>query len=313
MVSDAAPAVVVDGLVMRYGDKLAVDELSLTVDRGSITAVLGPNGAGKTTTLETCEGYRKPQRGTVRVLGLDPVKQRRDLLPRIGVMLQGGGAWSGVRAMEMLRHVAKLHAHPLDVEMLSDRLGLDECGRTPYRRLSGGQQQRVGLAMALVERPEVVFVDEPTAGMDPQLRRTTWELLEELRRDGVTVVLTTHYMDEAERLADHIHIIDGGRLIASGSPLELTRGGSSATIRLVVSRPFPPGAPESLRAALGDEIVVDQLDDVSLLVTGPADASTLAKVSRWCDENQVLPESLTLGVRNLEDVFLQLTGRELAT
>nr|WP_090856629.1 ABC transporter ATP-binding protein [Nocardioides lianchengensis] len=298
---------------MRYGDKVAVDELSLTVGRGSITAVLGPNGAGKTTTLETCEGYRRPQRGTVQVLGLDPVKDRRDLLPRIGVMLQGGGAWSGVRAMEMLRHVAKLHAHPLDVEMLSDRLGLADCGRTPYRRLSGGQQQRVGLAMALVGRPEVVFVDEPTAGMDPQLRRTTWELLEELRGDGVSVVLTTHYMDEAERLADHIHIIDRGRLIASGSPLELTRGGSTATIRLVVTRPFPPGSPESLRAALGEAIVVTQLDDVSLLVTGPADASTLAKVSRWCDENQVLPESLTLGVRNLEDVFLQLTGRELAT
>ncbi|MEI5676368.1 ABC transporter ATP-binding protein [Nocardioides sp. CCNWLW212] len=298
---------------MRYGDKVAVDELSLTVERGSITAVLGPNGAGKTTTLETCEGYRKPQRGTVRVLGLDPVKDRRDLLPRIGVMLQGGGAWSGVRAMEMLRHVARLHAHPLDVEMLSDRLGLADCGRTPYRRLSGGQQQRVGLAMALVGRPEVVFVDEPTAGMDPQLRRTTWELLEELRGDGVSVVLTTHYMDEAERLADRIHIIDRGRLIASGSPLELTRGGSTATIRLVVTRPFPPGSPESLRAALGEAIVVTQLDDVSLLVTGPADASTLAKVSRWCDENQVLPESLTLGVRNLEDVFLQLTGRELAT
>ncbi|WP_244509383.1 ABC transporter ATP-binding protein [Nocardioides lianchengensis] len=311
--SDTAPAVVVDGLVMRYGDKVAVDELSLTVGRGSITAVLGPNGAGKTTTLETCEGYRRPQRGTVQVLGLDPVKDRRDLLPRIGVMLQGGGAWSGVRAMEMLRHVAKLHAHPLDVEMLSDRLGLADCGRTPYRRLSGGQQQRVGLAMALVGRPEVVFVDEPTAGMDPQLRRTTWELLEELRGDGVSVVLTTHYMDEAERLADHIHIIDRGRLIASGSPLELTRGGSTATIRLVVTRPFPPGSPESLRAALGEAIVVTQLDDVSLLVTGPADASTLAKVSRWCDENQVLPESLTLGVRNLEDVFLQLTGRELAT
>jgi len=312
-VSDAAPAVVVDGLVMRYGDKVAVDELSLTVDRGTITAVLGPNGAGKTTTLETCEGYRKPQRGTVRVLGLDPVRQRRDLLPRIGVMLQGGGAWSGVRAMEMLNHVATLHAHPLDTEMLADRLGLADCGRTPYRRLSGGQQQRVGLAMALVGRPEIVFVDEPTAGMDPQLRRTTWELLEELRRDGVSVVLTTHYMDEAERLADQIHIIDRGTLIASGSPLELTRGGSTATIRLVVTRPFPPGAPESLRAALGEAIVVTQLDDVSLLVTGPADASTLARVSRWCDEQQVLPESLTLGVRNLEDVFLQLTGRELAT
>ena len=162
---------------MRYGDKVAVDGLSLQVERQPITAVLGPNGAGKTTTLETCEGYRTPQQGRVRVLGLDPVRQRRDLLPRIGVMLQGGGAWSGVRAMEMLRHVARLHAHPLDLDLLADRLGLGDCGRTPYRRLSGGQQQRLGLAMALVGRPEIVFVDEPTAGMDPQARRTTWELL----------------------------------------------------------------------------------------------------------------------------------------
>ena len=310
--SAASPAVSVDGLVMRYGDKVAVDNLSLTVERATITAVLGPNGAGKTTTLETCEGYRKPQQGTVRVLGLDPTRERRALLPRIGVMLQAGGAWSGVHAMEMLDHIARLHANPLDTTMLAERLGLDECGRTPYRRLSGGQQQRLGLAMALVGRPEIVFVDEPTAGMDPAARRTTWELLEELRADGVTVVLTTHYMDEAERLADHIHIIDHGRLIASGSPLELTRGGSTATIRLVVSRPFPPGASDSLRAALGPAIEVTQLDEVSLVVTGPADASTLARVSRWCEENGVLPESLNLGVRNLEDVFLQLTGRELA-
>ena len=307
------PAVVVDGLVMRYADKVAVDRLSLTVERQSITAVLGPNGAGKTTTLETCEGYRRPQAGTVRVLGLDPVRDRKDLLPRIGVMLQGGGAWSGVRAMEMLRHVAKLHANPLDTEMLAERLGLGDCGRTPYRRLSGGQQQRLGLAMAVVGRPEIVFVDEPTAGMDPQARRTTWELLEELRGDGVTVVLTTHYMDEAERLAERIHIIDHGRLIASGTPLELTRGGSEATIRLVVTRPFPPGSPDSLRVTLGEHTEVTQLDALSLLVTGPADASTLAKVSRWCEENDVLPESLTLGQRNLEDVFLKLTGRELTT
>src|SRR5690242_20268187 len=231
---------------MRYGDKLAVDALSLSVDRGTITAVLGPNGAGKTTTLETCEGYRRPQQGSVRVLGLDPVKDRRALLPRIGVMLQGGGAWSGVRAMEMLDHIARLHAHPLDTGLLAERLGLGDCGRTPYRRLSGGQQQRLGLAMALVGRPEIVFVDEPTAGMDPQARRTTWELLKELRSEGVTVVLTTHYMDEAERLADHIHIIDHGRMVASGSPLELTRGGASATIRLVVTSPFPADAPQSL-------------------------------------------------------------------
>jgi ABC-2 type transport system ATP-binding protein len=305
------PAVVVDGLVMRYGATTAVDDLSLTVQRGSVTAVLGPNGAGKTTTLETCEGYRAPQQGTVRVLGMDPRRQSRELLPRIGVMLQDGGAWSGARAPEMLRHIAALHAHPVDPVVLEERLGLGECGRTPYRRLSGGQKQRLGLAMALVGRPEVVFVDEPTAGLDPAVRRTVWELLAELRDDGVTVVLTTHYMDEAERLADRIHIIDRGRLIASGTPIELTRGGGTSTIRLVVTKPFPPGAPASLEAALGPDIDVVPLDERSLMVSGPADASTLAKVSHWCEENGVLPESLTLGTRTLEDVFLELTGREL--
>jgi ABC-2 type transport system ATP-binding protein len=166
--------------------------------------------------------------------------------------------------------------------------------------------------MALVGRPEIVFVDEPTAGMDPAARRTTWELLGELREDGVTVVLTTHYLEEAEHLADCVHIIDRGRLIASGTPRELTRGGTSATIRLVVTRPFPAGASASLRAALGAGIEVTQLDERSLRVTGPADSTTLAKVSRWCEENSVLPESLTLGQRNLEDVFLELTGRELS-
>jgi ABC-2 type transport system ATP-binding protein len=206
--------------------------------------------------------------------------------------------------------VARLHAHPLDVDLLAERLGLGDCGRTPYRRLSGGQQQRLGLAMAVVGRPELVFVDEPTAGMDPQARRTTWELLHELRDAGVTVVLTTHFMDEAERLADRIHIIDHGRLIASGSPIELTRG-ATATIRLVVTEPFPPDAPASLQRALGSLVEVRPVGDRSLLITGTADPSTLAKVSAWCQENAVLPESLNLGQRNLEDVFLELTGREL--
>ncbi len=210
---------------MRYGETLAVDGLDLAIDRGTITAVLGPNGAGKTTTLETCEGFRRPQAGSVSVLGLDPVTQRHDLLPRIGVMLQQGGAWGGVHAMEMLRHVAALHARPLDVDALGERLGLRECGRTPYRRLSGGQQQRLGLAMAVVGRPEIVFVDEPTAGLDPQARHTTWDLLRELRAAGVTVVLTTHYIEEAERLADHVHIIDRGRMVVSGTPQELTGDG----------------------------------------------------------------------------------------
>jgi ABC-2 type transport system ATP-binding protein len=296
---------------MTYGDTVAVDGLSLEVPRGSITAVLGPNGAGKTTTLETCEGYRRPQSGHVRVLGLDPHARRRDLLPRIGVMLQSGGAWSGVHAVEMLRHVAALHAHPLDVDMLVERLGLGSCGRTPYRRLSGGQQQRLGLAMAVVGRPELVFVDEPTAGMDPQARRATWELLEELRTDGVTVVLTTHYMDEAERLADLVHVIDHGRLVTTGTPYELTRGTGQSTIRLVVTEPFPPEAPASLQRTLGPDTDVRAVSAQSLLITGPADATTLAKVSAWCEEHGVLPESLSLGQRTLEDVFLQLTGREL--
>jgi ABC-2 type transport system ATP-binding protein len=196
--------------------------------------------------------------------------------------------------------------------MLVERLGLAECGRTPYRRLSGGQQQRLGLALAVVGRPELVFVDEPTAGMDPAARRTTWELVEELRADGVTVVLTTHYMEEAERLADVVHVIDRGRVVASGSPFELTRARGRATIRLVVTEPFPPQAPESLRATLGGGTEVTQINAQSLLITGPADASTLAKVSAWCEEQGVLPESLSLGQRTLEDVFLQVTGRELA-
>jgi ABC-2 type transport system ATP-binding protein len=304
--------VVVEDLRMRYGDKVAVDGLSLAVARGSVTAVLGPNGAGKTTTLETCEGYRKPQGGTVRVLGLDPQTQRGALLPRIGVMLQSGGAWSGVRALEMLHYISTLHRQPLDVAMLVERLGLESCGRTPYRRLSGGEQQRLALAMAIVGRPELVFVDEPTAGMDPQARRGTWDLLDELRGDGVTIVLTTHYIEEAERLADLVHVIDRGRLIASGSPFELTRASGSSTIRLVVTEPFPPTAPASLQTTLGEGTTVQAVNEHSLLITGPADASTLAKVSAWCDQQGVLPESLTLGQRTLEDVFLQITGRELA-
>jgi ABC-2 type transport system ATP-binding protein len=306
----STPAVDIRGLVMRYADKIAVDHLDLTVERGTITAVLGPNGAGKTTTLETCEGFRRPQEGTVRVLGLDPVADRRELLPRIGVMLQTGGAWTGVRAVEMLRHVASLHAHPLPVELLVDRLGLDDCGRTAYRRLSGGQKQRLSLAMALVGRPELLFVDEPTAGMDPQARRDTWDLLKEVRADGVTTVLTTHYLDEAERLADQVHIIERGRLIASGSPAQLVRGAGERTLRLSAVQPLPADAATTLGAELGSLGEVHVVDPHALLVTGSVDAKTLGAVASWCERHAVEPDSLSMGQRTLEDVFLQLTGRE---
>ncbi|WP_370614157.1 ABC transporter ATP-binding protein [Mumia sp. Pv 4-285] len=301
-------AVEVAGLVMRYGEATAVDGLSLAVEPGTVTAVLGPNGAGKTTTIETCEGYRRPQTGTVRVLGLDPVRDAVQLRPRVGVMLQSGGAWSASYPHEMLRYVARLYADPLDVDALIDRLGLGGIGRTPYRRLSGGQQQRLALATALVGRPELVFLDEPTAGLDPQARRATWELVEELRASGVTVVLTTHFMDEVERLADWVHVLDHGRLIASGSPKSLTSDGAENTLRV----DGPAGIDVSgLIAALPAGTQVVEQTPGQYLVSGAIDAALLHAVTGWFAAEGVLLDGIGVRRRTLEDVFLDLTGREL--
>jgi ABC-2 type transport system ATP-binding protein len=302
------PAVEVVDLVKRYGEKTAVAGLDLTVPVGSITAVLGPNGAGKTTTVETCEGYRRPDSGTVRVLGLDPWRDARELRPRVGVMLQDGGVYPGIKAFEMLRHVASLHAHPLDVGLLAERLGLGSAGRTPYRRLSGGQQQRLSLALAVVGRPELVFLDEPTAGLDPQARRATWELLADLRRDGVSVVLTTHYMDEAEKLADSVVIVDHGQAIAVGSPRDLTARGAGGTLRFKSGAALDIG---SLKAVLPDGTQVCETIPGHYLVTGDVDPWLLASVTAWCAERQIMPEELSIDRRTLEDVFIDLTGREL--
>jgi ABC-2 type transport system ATP-binding protein len=302
------PVVEVRGLVKRYGRKTAVDGLDLAVAKGTITAVLGPNGAGKTTTVETCEGYRRPDAGTVRVLGLDPVADAAALRPRVGVMLQSGGIYPSARAEEMLRHTARLHARPVDVDHLVDRLGLAGCGRTPYRRLSGGQQQRLALAMAVVGRPELVFLDEPTAGLDPQARRATWDLVRELRQDGVTTVLTTHYMDEAEQLADDVAIIDGGRVVAQGSPEELCRNRAENTLRFTgrpgldlaaLLKALPPGttAAEPAPGAYG--------------VSGEIDPQLLATVTAWCAQHGVMPDRISVERHTLEDVFLELTGKEL--
>jgi ABC-2 type transport system ATP-binding protein len=305
---DSQPAVEVTGLVKRYGPKTAVDGLDLTIARGTVTAVLGPNGAGKTTTIETCEGFRRPDAGTVRVLGLDPVADARALRPRVGVMLQSGGVYPGARAVEMLRHTAKLHADPLDVDALVERLGLGSCGRTAYRRLSGGQQQRLALAMAVVGRPELVFLDEPTAGLDPQARRATWELVRDLRRDGVTVVLTTHHLDEAEQLADRVAIVDGGKVIAEGSVEELCRGGSESSLHFDGPAGLDLG---SLHKVLPDGASATEPSPGSYRVEAPLDPALLATVTAWCASAGVLPERLTVRRRSLEDVFLELTGREL--
>jgi len=302
--------VVVEDLVVRYRrrgapDVVAVAGLSLTAPRGAVTGVLGPNGAGKTSSIETCEGYRSPAAGRVRVLGLDPAADAPALRPRVGVMLQEGGVPGGMHAAEALDHAARLYARPADVRALARRLGLAELGRRPYRRLSGGEQQRVKLALALVGRPELVFLDEPTAGLDPQGRRTVWDLVRELRAAGVSVVLTTHLMDEAEQLADHVVIVDHGRSVAAGSPDELTARGAERSLRFH-GRPELPL--QALRMALPEGATVTEVRPGSYLVEGDVDPQLLATVTTWCAAHGVLLDGLSVGRRSLEDVFLELTG-----
>ncbi|WP_371829442.1 ABC transporter ATP-binding protein [Rhodococcoides yunnanense] len=291
-----------------YSGVAAVDGIDITVERGQVLALLGPNGAGKTTTVEMCEGFVTPDSGTVRVLGLDPIRQSAQLRPRIGVMLQGGGAYPGSKAGEMLRLVASYSANPLDPDWLLDCLGLERAVKTPYRRLSGGQQQRLALACAIVGRPELVFLDEPTAGLDAQARLLVWELVEALRRDGVGVLLTTHLMDEAEQLADELVIIDHGQIVASGTASELTKQGADGRLRFTA----PPGLELSLLdAALPSGYSpVEELPG-SYVIEGVIDPQILVTVTSWCAGQNVLATELQVDQRRLEDVFLELTGREL--
>ena len=304
-----SPAVEVCDLVKSYGGRRAVDGLSLTVERGEILALLGPNGAGKTTTVEICEGFRGPDSGRVRVLGGDPVHDAAALRPRVGVMLQDGvGGYTGARSGELLRLFAAYALYPQDPRALLERLGLAEVAATQVRRLSGGQKQRLSLALALVGRPELVFLDEPTAGMDPQARRSTWELIGQLRDDGVTVVLTTHFLDEAEHLADSVAVIDGGRLVAAGTPAELARAGAEGQIRF--------RAVSGLRlASLIDTMPAGtharEESPGRYVVVGEVSPQLLATLTAWCAAQGVLAEELAVERRSLEDVFLELTGREL--
>jgi ABC-2 type transport system ATP-binding protein len=303
------PAVEAEGLVKAYGATRALDGLSLRVERGQIHAVLGPNGAGKTTAVETCEGFREPDAGAVRVLGLDPVRDARRLRPRVGVMLQDGvGGYTSARAIELLRLFAAYAEHPLDPAELLAVVGLSSAAGTLVKRLSGGQQQRLSLALALVGRPELVFLDEPTAGMDPQSRRATWELIDGLRTDGVTVVLTTHFLDEAERLADIVVVVDAGRVVAAGSPADLTRAGAKGQVRFVA-------APGLVVSALADVLplgtTVREAQAGHYLVTGDVSPQLLATLTAWCAAQGVLAEQVIVERRSLEDVFLDLTGRSL--
>ena len=302
------PAVDIVGLAKSYGRTAAVAGLTLRADRAQVTAILGPNGAGKTTTVEICEGYRRADAGQVRVLGLDPVRDARALRPRVGVMLQAGGIPTTARAGEYLRVMARFYAQPIDPGLLIDRLGLAASVRTPFRRLSGGQQQRLSLAAAVIGRPELVFLDEPTAGLDPQARHATWDLITGLRASGASVILTTHQMDEAEQLADHVVIVDHGQVVADGTPAELT--GTAGQLRF---RAEPDLDTESLLAALpaGSAAKESPAGHYLVQVTGRVDPQLLAAVTAWCADRGVLAQSLRIESRTLEDVFLELTGREL--
>ncbi|MFG1646260.1 ABC transporter ATP-binding protein [Amycolatopsis sp. NPDC049252] len=305
----SVPAVEISGLVKSYGSTRAVDGLDLRMERGSLLALLGPNGAGKTTTVEICEGFLKPDAGTVRVLGFDPVRESAALRPRVGIMPQGGGAYPGVRADEMLRLVASCAASPLDPAWLLETLGLASVRRTPFKRLSGGQQQRLSLACALVGRPELLFLDEPTAGMDPQARRLVWDLLGALRTDGVSVLLTTHLMEEAEALADTVVIMDHGKVVVSGAPHTLTIDESgTAGLRFKARTRLDTAL---LTAALPEGYDVRESAPGTYVVVGLVDPQVVSTVTSWCAQQGVLPEELQVGRRTLEEVFLELTGREL--
>jgi ABC-2 type transport system ATP-binding protein len=301
------PAIEVERLEKRYGSTVAVADLSFSVSTGEVFGLLGPNGAGKTTTVEILEGYRRPDSGRVLVLGLDPEADGAALRSRMGVMLQEGGLAPGMKAIEALRLFAAFYAGAEDPDELLERVGLADRRTTLVRRLSGGQRQRLSLALALVGRPDLVFLDEPTAGMDPHARATTWELVRALRDRGVTVVLTTHAMDEAEQLCDRVAIVDHGRLVTCGSPFELTNGvvdelRFSATPGLEVR--------ELARALAADAALVTEPRPGEYRIALEATPALVADLAVWLRDRDVRLGDLRAGRRSLEEIFLRLTASE---
>ena len=311
----AEPAIVVSGASKRYGDRTVLADVSLSVHPGELVALLGPNGAGKTTTVEIIEGYRRADGGTVSVLGEDPSTGGRELRARVGIMLQGGGFDPRARPRETILQYGRFHRTPRDADELVSLVGLDAVARTPVRRLSGGERQRLALAVALVGRPDVAILDEPTAGMDPEARAATRDIIADLRAAGVAILLTSHDLSDVERLADRIHILDAGRLVASGSPAELTAG-TQPRIRCQVVRPLSAGEVESLAAALGAvaphaRLRVDADDPTRFVVSDvPPDAGLVAAVAHWFASQDLLIVELRAGAGSLEDAYLALVGRD---
>ena len=297
------PAIEVEGLTKRYGDRVVVDDVSFTVDTGEIFGIVGPNGAGKTTIVETIEGLRRPDGGRVRVLGLDPIGDAAEARQRLGAQLQESRLPDKLKVWEAMDLFASLYRDPAPWPELLERLGLGDQYDTRYKALSGGQKQRLSAALALVGNPEIAVLDELTTGLDPQARRDTWDLIERIRDHGVTVVLVTHFMEEAERLSDRIAVIDGGRVAAIDTPEGLVfRNAPEQTIRFRSAAPFDDAWLTTL-----PEVTSVHRDGPRIVVTGTGNA--VQAVTAVLARHQIVAEDLRIEQANLDDAYVALTGR----
>ncbi len=299
------PVIEVDNLVKRYDDVPVVDGVSFTVEKGEIFAILGPNGAGKTTTVESIAGLRRPDEGRISVLGLDPKDDAAEIKERLGVQLQESSLPDRIKVWEALDLYSSFYRNPANWPDLIDQLDLTEKRDTKYANLSGGQKQRLSIALALVGNPEIAILDELTTGLDPQARRDTWALVEQQRDRGVTIVLVTHFMEEAERLADRVALIDSGKLVALDTPAGLVaRANDEHRIRFRPSDPIN----ESELAALPDVTGVSRIGE-QLVVTGVG--NVLHSVTVYLARKQVIAYELRVEQVTLDDAFVALTGKSL--
>ncbi|MEV4709413.1 ABC transporter ATP-binding protein [Actinoplanes sp. NPDC049316] len=300
--SGCEPAIEVVGLRKTYGKVRAVDGISFQVRRGEIYALLGPNGAGKTSTVEILEGHRRRSGGEVRVLGLDPGDGTRQFRERVGIVLQSGGIDAELSVREMVSLYAGLYARPRDVAETIERVGLTAKSRARARTLSGGQLRRLDLALALIGDPQVLFLDEPTTGFDPNARRDAWDLIAGLRRGGTTVLLTSHYLDEVQRLADRVGILSRGHLVEESTPAALGGrdvAGTVISFRLPAGAGEPPGGPWDRSPERPDTYVLHTDEPTRVL----------AAVTPWALRNGVELPELSVVQPSLEDVYLRITGR----
>ena len=319
MTVPVAPAIRAAGLHKSYGGLEVLAGVSFEVRPGELFALLGPNGAGKTTTVEILEGYRLPDGGSVEVLGLDPVRDGRRLRPRIGLMLQEGGVDPRTTPREVLRLYARFYQDAEDPDRLLELVDLGRAATTRYRRLSGGEKQRLGLALALIGRPEILVLDEPTAGMDPAAKQATRERIAALRAAGTTILLTTHELGDVELLADQVAVLDRGRIVASGTPAELT-GAGAPRIRFRLSSPLDAADLVALPTALGagagpDAKVVAAGAGSHYELTGLAEVpgpALVAALAAWCADRGLLITELRLGSASLEERYLELVGASVA-